>query len=431
MLTEHLEHQLAPPPNVVAKVLWRLIPFMVLCYFMNYMDRVNIQFAKLEMNSALGLNDAQYGFGAGIFFIGYCLFEVPSNLIMARVGARIWMARIMISWGLVSALMLFMTGVKSFYSMRFLLGVAEAGFFPGMVYYLSMWVPRAQRARALAWFLTSTALAGVIGGPVAGMLLGVRGRLAGWQWLFLLEGLPTIALGILMLRVLRDRPAQASWLSGAEKRWLEAELASEHPEGSTAHHRLRDGLAHPRVWMLAAVYSAIIFGFYTINYWTASLLKEVSGASTRVISTLSAIPFLSAAIAMVLVGLLSDRRGNRRAIVAICAAIGAAGIFGAAASHSMPARIVWLSVAAAGIWSTLGPFWAMPSRLLRGTAAAAGIAVINSIGNLIGGFIGPTMMGHLKMTSSTYWLGLVISASVVTLASVLVMFVPDDEAPGQ
>ncbi len=407
---------------VVGKVMRRLIPFMCFLYFLNYVDRVNIQFAKLEMNKALGLNDAQYGLAAGIFFVGYCLFEIPSNLILERVGARRWIARIMISWGIVSTCMCFLTGAKSFYTLRLLLGFAEAGFFPGMVLYLAHWVPAYARARALAWFLTSTALAGVIGSPIAGLLLGFNALgLAGWQWLFLLEGIPTIIFGVVTWFVLVDRPTDARWLTDDEKQILTHRMSKERAVDGHVQH-LGRAMTDPMVWLMSAYYGFLIFGFYAINYWTASVIKEVSGRSTLVVSLLSAIPFVAASVGMVIAGIVSDRTGWRRGVVAFCTLCGCAGTFLCSQTDSVALRITGLSLAAAGIWATLGPFWAMPHLFLRGAAAAAGVALINSFGNLMGGFVGPTVVGRLKEATKSFHAGLLLVSAVLLVGLCLTPF---------
>jgi ACS family tartrate transporter-like MFS transporter len=408
---------------VVAKVMRRLIPFMCFLYFLNYIDRVNIQFAKLEMNRALGLNDAQYGLAAGIFFVGYCLFEIPSNLILGKVGARRWIARIMISWGLVSAAMCLMTGAKSFYALRLLLGVAEAGFFPGMVIYLAAWVPAHARARALAWFLTSTALAGVVGSPLAGLLLQVEGLgLAGWQWLFLIEGAATVIFGVVTWFVLIDKPADARWLSAEEKALLDRRMRAENAVEGHHVHRLGAAMRSPMVWLMSAYYCLVIFGFYAVNYWTASVIREVTRGSTLRIGVLSAIPFVAATIGMVIAGIVSDRTGWRRGVIAVCTACGCVGTFFVVRTDSTALRIAYLSLAAAGIWGTLGPFWALPQVFLRGTAAAAGVALINSVGNLLGGFIGPTVIGYLKEGSKDFRSGFLLTSIVLAAGLALTPF---------
>lgn len=415
--------------RTVSRVLWRLIPLMCLLYLFNYLDRVNVSFAKLQMNADLKFNDAVYGLGASIFFIGYFIFEVPSNLIMEKVGARLWMARIMVSWGLISSAMMFVKEPWHFYALRLLLGIAEAGFFPGMILYMTYWIPAEQRARAAALFLTSTALSGVVGGPLADVLMTIDWYgLRGWQWLFILEGLPSVFLGFGILFVLSDRPEQARWLSAEEKRVLTARLARERVAMGHAPHRLADAFTDSRVWILCLLYGTVIFGFYVINYWTPSLIRTTLAAgSTAPIGLLSAIPFFAAAVTMSIAGWWADRTGDRRLTVICFAAGGACGYAIAATATSTPAMIVGLSVAAAGIWSTLGPFWALPSRFLCGTAAAAGIGMINSCGNLIGGFLGPNIMGQVKERSGNYDAGLWVSCGVSILASLVAAFLVKDK----
>jgi D-galactonate transporter len=404
---------------VVTRVMWRLIPLAIVLYVLNYLDRVNVSFAKLEMNRELGLNDAIYGFGASIFFIGYFLFEVPSNLIMQRVGARIWIARIMISWGAISAAMMLVRGPKSFYALRFLLGLAEAGFFPGIILYFTYWIPRAQRARAGAWFLTSIALSGVIGGPIAGALLSLRAlNLSGWQWLFLLEGIPTIVLGFVVLFALPNSPDEAKWLSDDEKIVLKTRIAVEQLEQHPESHRIRFAMRNPMVWLFSLLYALIIFGFYVLNYWIPSIIKDASQSSSVIIGLLSAIPFACATIGMVVIGYISDHTGAHRTLVMICSLIGAAGLTGCALSRTSTSSIVSLSIAAVGIFGSLAPFWAMPPAMLRGAAAATGIATINSIGNLAG-FASNNTIGPLKERTHSYTQGLLLSAGVCVAATIL------------
>ncbi len=417
--------------RTVSKVMLRLIPFIVALYVLNYLDRVNVSFAKLTMNADLGFSESVYGLGASVFFISYFLFEIPSNLILERVGARLWLARIMISWGLISSAMMFVKGPISFYILRFLLGAAEAGFAPGVLLYLTYWIPVRQQARAVAWFLTSTALAGLVGSPLAGLLLGLHGcslagwPLAGWQWLFLLEGVPSVVGGFSILLFLTDRPEHARWLSPCEREWLTARLAAERKQRQS-HGRTSAlaGLADRRVWLLNITYCAIMFGFQGINFWLATVVKQVTGLESNLhVGLLTAIPFLCAMVAMVIVGRRSDRTGERRRHVAICSLVGAAGLIGGALAHSPVLAIASLSIAAAGIWSTLGPFWALPPVFLSGTAAAAGIAMINSIGNLGGGFLGPTLMGVLKDRTQSYRPGLLADAAALTIAAGLTLLI--------
>lgn len=420
-------------PAVSAKVARRLIPYLFLCYIVNYLDRFNISFAALEMKADLGLSDAAYGVGAAMFFAGYVTCEVPSNLILARVGARRWMARIMISWGALSCGMMLVRSSAAFYGLRLLLGVAEAGFFPGMIFYLTHWIPARERARALALFLTSTALAGVIGAPISAALLQLHGvaGLAGWQWLFLVEGLPAIALGVTTLLYLPDRPSHARWLEERERVWLEGTLAAERLALERERRlSLWEALTHPRVWQLCFLYLSIIVSFYGVAFWLPQIVKSFSGLSSASASLVSALPYLGASISMVVVARHSDRAGERRRHVALPAFAAAAGLIGGALVQRFPlAAFVALCVSAAGIWSTLGPFWSLPTVFLSGTAAAGGIALINSVGN-VGGLIGPTVMGVLKQRTQGFESGLVFLAGTLLIAGVLALSVAERDTRG-
>lgn len=414
--------------RVTAKVLARLIPFLVVLYIFNYLDRVNISFAKLTMSPDLGLDEDIYGMAAGIFFVSYFFFEVPSNLIMQRVGARIWLARIMISWGIISSATMFVRGASSLYAIRFLLGAAEAGFAPGVLLYLTYWLPARHQARAVAWFLTSTALAGVVGSPLAGWLLRLDGaqlfgyRMAGWQWLFLLEGIPSVLGGLLVLVLLRDRPEQATWLTPQERAWLNRTLEAEREMRPRGHTSLKAGVTSGRMWLLSVTYCAVMFGFQGLNFWLATIVKQATGLEDNFkVGLVTAIPYAAAMLGMVIVGRHSDRSGERRWHVALCALAGAAGLLACVVTSSPIFIVLMLSVAACGIWATLGPFWALPPAFLGGTAAAAGIALINSIGNLGGGFLGPRIMGRLQHETASYRSGLLVAAAALTLAAVLIL----------
>jgi D-galactonate transporter len=411
---------------IFSKVRLRLIPFMFLLYVANYLDRVNVGFAALQMNRDLGFSPQAYGVGAGIFFLGYFLFEVPSNLIMDRVGARLWIARIMIMWGIISAAMMYVTSVPMFYTLRFLLGVAEAGFFPGMILYLTYWFPGPERARAIAWFMTATAIAGVIGGPLSGALLALDGYrgLAGWQWLFIVEGIPSIILGIVVLLYLTEKPEQATWLSADERAWLVARMARDRAERGHGHHAsFAAALANPQVWLFALIYFAIVVGFYGIGFWLPQILKGVSGLSDAATGLLAAVPYIVAAVVMILVAAHSDRTGERRWHVALPAFVGCVGLLlSAMVSHNALLSLLALSMAAAGIWGALGPYWSLPTAALSGTAAAGGIALINSIGNL-GGFLGPVMIGTVRERTNSFTWALVALAAAPLLAGVLVQLV--------
>lgn len=417
---------LTPEAEAFARIRLKLVPFLFVLYVVSYLDRVNVGFAALQMNRDLGLSAAVYGFGAGVFFLSYVLFEVPSNLIMVRVGARRWMARIMVTWGLASAGMMFVQGERSFYTMRFLLGAAEAGFFPGMVLYLTEWFPAAERARTIASFMTATALAGVVGGPMSAALLSLDGALGlrGWQWLFLLEGVPAIILAFVTLAILPDRPADATWLTAEQRRLVTARIEEDAARTPHAHTSFAAALREPRLWALSILYLSIIIAFYGVGFFTPQILSGVTGGSAVLVSLLSAIPYACAAVAMVVVGIHSDRVNERRWHVAIVTLVGAAGLAGTGLTTNPFVALACLSLAAAGIWSTLGPFWALPAAFLRGTAAAGGIAVINAVGN-IGGFVGPSVMGFVKDQTGAFVYGLFLLAAALVAAAAIALSLPD------
>jgi ACS family tartrate transporter-like MFS transporter len=406
---------------LLAKIRWRLIPFMFVLYIVSYLDRVNVGFAALQMNSDLGLSASIYGLGAGVFFIGYFLFEVPSNLIMQRVGARPWIARIMMTWGIVSAAMMFTQGPSSFFVLRFLLGLAEAGFFPGMILYLTYWFPERERARTVALFMTANALAGVVGGPLSGVLLTMHGLagLAGWQWLFLLEGIPAVLLGVAVLWYLPNGPHDASWLSADERSWLQYRLASEFAahDGRSVLQVLFSG----RVWAFSLLYFTLVVALYSVSFWLPQILKRLSGSSDLVVGIVSALPYIVAAIGMVWIGRHSDRHNERRWHVAVPALLAASGLLLSAFAQSPVLAFSAVSIAALGIWGALGPFWAMPTAVLRGSGAAAGIAWINSVGNL-GGFVGPYGVGYLKDLTGGFGAALgALAVSLVTAAAIALL----------
>ncbi|MDP9172546.1 MAG: MFS transporter [Planctomycetota bacterium] len=413
--------------QALSKIHSRLLPFLCLLFIVNYLDRTNVAMAKLTMLADAHLTNATYGLGAGLFFIGYFFFEVPSNLILHRVGARRWIARIMITWGLCSAAMFLTRGPRSFYALRFLLGLAEAGFFPGIVFYLTYWIPVRQRARALALFLTATAISGAIGNPLAGLLLKLDGLagLHGWQWLFILEGVPPIVLGILILSssALPDCPADAAWLSAEQVKWIEDELAREGEHPRASHVADLRAAADGRLALLSMIYFLLIMGLYGIVYWVPSIVKSMTGSSNAMVGLMSALPFVIGAVTMVAIGAHADRTDERRWHVAVCALTGAIGIAALAASTGTAVGMTALCVAAVGIFGTLGPFWAIPTRYLRGTAAAGGLAVINSIGAL-SGFVAPYAIGYAKDRTGSYAAGLLVVAVSLALGSMLVLCVP-------
>jgi ACS family tartrate transporter-like MFS transporter len=406
---------------VLRKLAWRLVPLLGLGYFFAFLDRVNVGFAALTMNADIGLSAAAYGFGAGIFFIGYVLFEVPSNVFLARVGARIWIARIMISWGLLSAAMALVEGPTGFYVLRFLLGVAEAGFFPGIIYFLSCWFPSAYRARILGAFMVAIPLSGVLGAPLSTQLLGFAGfGLAGWQWMFILEGLPAALLGLAALRYLRDRPADAEWLEPHERAWLAAELAREGPAAAHAQGVGR-ALANPVIWLYGLAYFGIIVGFYGYNFWLPQMVKSLGAVSNVQVGLLLMIPSALAGLVMVAWGLHSDRSGERRWHAALPALLAAVALAASAILQGMPAAaIVALIVAGIGAFSALPVFWTLPAARLSGPAAAAGIALVNSIGN-VGGFVGPSLIGQVKEATGSFAPALWLLAAAMAAAAVIVL----------
>jgi len=392
----------------------RLIPFLFILYVVSFLDRVNVGFAALEMNRDLGLSPAVYGFGAGIFFIGYALFEVPSNLILARVGARRWIARIMITWGLIAAAMMFVRGPLSFYALRFLLGIAEAGFFPGIIFYLGGWFPAEARARAIARFMTAIPVSGMIGGPISGWLLGLGGAwgLTGWQWLFLLEGLPAVVLGVVVLRFLPDGPEAAPWLAVEQREWLAARLAAERDRCVEHGYSVARALSSGIVWQLGLlVFLSISFGQYALGLWLPQIVRGFSGLSNVQVGFVSAIPNLVAVVAMVIVAAHSDRTGERSLHVAAASASAAVGFLGCAFAPSPAFAVLCLSLALAGCLSAHGPFWPLPSKFLTGAAAAGGIGLINSLANL-SGFVGPYAIGLLNNASGDFRTGLLLLACV-------------------
>jgi sugar phosphate permease len=384
------------------KVAWRLIPFLFICYILAYLDRVNVGFAKLGMKVEPWFSDAVFATGSGIFFIGYFLFEVPGNIMLHRVGARLWIARIMIGWGVVSALMATCTSPVSFYTMRFILGIAEAGFFPGIILYLTYWFPREHRARMVALFMTAIALAGVFGSPLSGWLLATANDwwgLKAWQWLFIIEGLPSVIVGCTVPFFLTDRPSLATWLTIDEKRLVQSRLdADEEAKAREGHqnHSALDAFKSPQVWLCSLIYFGIVVGIYGASFWLPQIVKNTFSKNEWIVGLYSAIPWGCAAIGMVLVSRNSDRTGERRWHVGISALV-AAVFFVISGLPGVPP--VWVMVALAiaitGVMSAAACFWALPTAILSGTAAAAGIALINSLGNLAG-YVSPEMVAWLK-----------------------------------
>ncbi len=416
---------------VIRRVTRRLIAFAFVCYVVAYIDRVNIGFAATALQRDLGLSDTAYGIGGGLFFLGYCLFEIPSNLILERVGARLWIARIMIVWGLVSMGMMFINSPATFYAARILLGVAEAGFFPGMVLFFTYWTPASERAKTGALFMMAAPIAIIVGAPISELLLSLDGRggLAGWQWLFVVEGFPAIVLGLVALRVLTDRPEQAQWLPARERAWLARTMAAERAgRASQGHASVLGGMRSPRVWLLCGVYFLNTVVTYGVFLWLPKILRDLSGSGGWRLSLMTAIPFVAALAGMILIGRHSDRTGERKRHVAACALTAAAGLMLAAFfTDNLPMLVLSFTLSQIGQRSVLSVFWSIPPMLLGGTAAAAGIALINAVGNL-GGFVGPSIMGWLRDVTGGYGGGLLVLSGALVLEAMLVLSLRLDAA---
>ncbi len=411
--------------RVLRKVIWRLIPFLCLLYILNSIDRGNVGIGRLTMQDDLNITDAVYDLGIGIFYFGYLAFEVPANLLLRRVGARRWIARIMISWGFVSCATMLVRGPVSFYAVRILLGVAEAGFFPGVIFYLTYWFPARERARVVALFMMALPIAGIVSNPLGGALLqylhGLAG-LKGWQWLFLLEGLPSVLCGVLVLFVLPDGPAQAGWLAPEERAWLTGRIEREEKYRRERHGAdfLR-ALVDWRVWLLIAVYFTVAVGMNAAGAYFPRLIKErFVGAGTFRVGLLAALPYVCAMAGMVLLGTHSDRTGERRGHVAFAALVAAAGWSLCAVAPSPWLFLLGLCVALTGMASMLAPFWALPTAFLSGAAAAGGIALINSVANL-GGLFGPNILGWLINPGVLGRFGLVGMAAILFAGACLVL----------
>ncbi|WP_035605447.1 MFS transporter [Haloferula sp. BvORR071] len=422
---------------VISRVSWNLVPLLFFCYIVAYIDRINVGFAKSHLEPVLGVDPKifgeVFGTGAGLFFIGYFLFEVPSNLAMQKVGARIWIARIMIVWGLVSMCFMFIHDKTSFYLLRFLLGAAEAGFFPGVILYLTWWFPAKERAKTVALFALGGVAAGMIGSPISGLLLKMDGiaNLPGWKWLFLIEAIPAVLMGLVVLFYLPNRPADAKWLSIPERTWLINKIAAEAQQAEVRRMSLKDVFTSPLVWVLCLLYFLVNVAGYGYEFWLPSIVKgkiEPMFAKEHLdllTGLLNMIPYFVAGVAMILVSRHSDQSGERRKHIAASAFVAAIGFAGAAFLQNPWLALASLVVALAGQKSTLGPFWALGTSQLSGTAAAGGIAFINSVGNL-GGYFGPKMVGMIadkdrgSGTIAMLWLG-----GALLLLSVIAMNLPE------
>jgi ACS family tartrate transporter-like MFS transporter len=391
---------------LMKKLMWKIIPFLMLLYFVAFLDRVNISFASLQMNADLGLSSIAYGFGASMFFIGYFLFEVPSNLVLAKVGARVWIARIMITWGIVSFCMAFVTGEKSFYALRFLLGVSEAGFFPGVMVYIGRWFPISYRARVTGIFMVAIPLSGLIGSPVSGLILdGMNGigGMRGWQWMFIIEALPALILGVACLRMLADRPSEVRWLTPQEKERLETIMESERKalNASGEYKKLSTAFTNPAILLLAGTLFCIVFGTTGIAFFLPQIIKSF-GYSDTVVGYLSAVPYLAGAIAMVFWGRHSDAKRERVWHLIGSFSLAAFGFIVLAQMlnvHSV--AMVGLILAAMGVYASNVVMWSLPTSLLTGTTAAAAVAFINSLANL-SGIVAPSLLGWSRQTTGSF-----------------------------
>ncbi len=412
--------------STIRTIAWRIIPFLILAYFLAYLDRVNLSFAALTMNAELKFSPLVFSWGAGIFFIGYFLFEVPSNVILHKVGASRWIARIMVTWGIISALMALVSGENSFYILRFLLGVAEAGFFPGIILYLTYWFPAEYRARILAAFAIAVPVSTVIGAPISGYLLGLDGvaGLRGWQWLFILEGVPSILVGIVTWFYLTDRPGAANWLSAEQKQWLAQRLESEEAAKAAQHMTLGQALASPKVLILSLVYFGFVGALYGMQFWLPQIVKAF-GLSNVQTGFVTAIPYLFGSIAMIFWGRHSDKTRERVWHVASPLFLTAIALGISSCLTDPIMTMIALSVAAIGVFCTFALFWTLPTAFLSGTAAAGAIALINSIGNLAG-FGGPYLIGWVKDHTGDVSLALLALAVMPLIAGFLVLALKRD-----
>ncbi|MBD8561884.1 MFS transporter [Pseudomonas fluorescens] len=411
--------------SVYRKVIIRLVPFMFLCYVCSYLNRINVSFAKIQMAQELAWSDAVYGLGAGIFFIGYFAFEIPSNIIMYRVGARRWIARIMVTWGIISAAMMLVNSPMQFYVMRFFLGVAEAGFFPAILLYLSQWFPSSRRAKVTALFMAAIPMSGVIGAPLSGWILhslsGVQ-NLSGWQWLFVIEGIPTILVGVAAYFYLTDRIEDAKWLSHHEKEILryniDQETAGKHL------HKMMDGLANPKIWLLSFIYLFFTMGLYGVSFWLPTLIQASGVKDSLHLGLLTTIPYALATVSMIVVGRSSDRLRERRWHLAIPAVLAATGfLISTAFQTNLIISLPALCLATMGVMTTISMYWTLPPAILTGAAAATGIALANSVGSA-SGFISPFVMGSINAATQSTSGGIILLSGVLLVGSVLVLLLP-------
>jgi len=411
--------------RTVRKVSRRLLPFLFLLYVVAFLDRVNFGYAALEMNSALGLSAEVFGFLSGIFFIGYLIFEIPSNMILQRIGARVWISRIILSWGIVVIITALATDAFQMAALRFILGVAEAGFFPGIILYITCWFRKQDLAKAVALFMTALAVSNIIGAPVSTWILDNIHwfGIAGWRWLFILEGLPALVLGVVTWFYLTDRPKDAAWLEPEERKWLSEVIADENRETASSHRSFREVLSDWRVWYLGLIYCTITIGLYGLGFWMPQIIRSLyTGFSNFGIGLVMTIPYLAALGAMILWSAHSDRTGERVWHTAIPPVIGGLALAGAGLLTGHILAFVLIIIATAGIYCFFGPFWTLPAVFLTEAAAAVGIAAVNSVGNL-GGFIGPSLVGYLTRITGSTNSGLVALGACLVLCGFLTLAV--------
>lgn len=407
------------------KLFWRLIPIIFLSLILNQLDKINIAFAKLQMSHDVGLSPEAYGFGAGIFFVGYCAFEIPSNIMLYRTGARYWISRILLSWGIISACMMFVDSKTTFYVFRFLLGVAEAGFAPGLILYISEWFPVKKRGQMIAAFMLAIPISGIVGAPLSTFLMtsvpfGIS--LHGWQWMFLLEGIPAVILGFLFWFFMPDRIDDATWLDVKEKAALKASIGESNQES----HNLGfiHGLVNSKVWILCLIYFLLVAALYGVSFWLPTIIRDLGVQNIRQIGLVAAIPFIMAAIAMPLLSSKADRTGKNKIYLAMTALVGAAGlILSVLLQESSVLSFVVLAIGAAAIFAFLPLFWTLPTMILRGKSAATGFALITCIGNL-GGFFAPYLMGTVTSAYGSVRFGVVGLAVCAILSAVAIAFLP-------
>jgi len=414
--------------RVLRKITWRIVPFIMVLYLIAFIDRVNIGFASLTMNQDLGFSSTVFGVGAGIFFLGYFIFEVPSNLILHKLGARIWIARVMLTWGLVSGAMALVQGTTSFYILRFLLGVAEAGFFPGIILYLSYWFPARRRAAVTAMFMAAAPLSTAIGSPISGALLEMHGiwGLAGWQWMFIIEAIPALVFGVVVFFYLTDRPEKAKWLSIDERTWLAKTMEEDQAGKPKTSHSIWAGLADIRVLALSLVYFGTSAGLYTLGIWAPQIIKSF-GLSSFQVGLINAVPAVFAVVGMILWARHSDKSGERTWHVVGACLLAAAGLAFATGATSVFAVLMALTLVNIGISASKPPLWSMPTLFLSGPGAAAGIATINSIGNL-GGFVGPSMIGWIKDATGSFAGGLYFVAALLLVSATVTLILARSSA---